>query len=116
MEDVMILTKLLLGFCFIFTFSLSYAADSLKHFHPKGKPPSEHTLKKYNEQKKQLPFSDKKDFEEQKKGFIAAPDFKKIKNAAGQVIWDMARYNFLLNDDLDISLTVESNSSSIESG
>ena len=41
------------------------------HFHPKGKPPSEHTLKVLRKARETLPFGDKKDFEEQKKGFIA---------------------------------------------
>ena len=44
-----------------------------KHFHPKGKLPSEHTLKVLKQAKDTLPFSDTRDFEEQKKGFIAAP-------------------------------------------
>jgi alkyl sulfatase BDS1-like metallo-beta-lactamase superfamily hydrolase len=44
-----------------------------KHFHPKGKPPSEHTIKILDAARATMPFSDKKDFEEQQRGFIAAP-------------------------------------------
>ena len=41
------------------------------HFHPKGKPPSKHTLEVLRKARKTLPFGDKRDFKEQKKGFIA---------------------------------------------
>jgi alkyl sulfatase BDS1-like metallo-beta-lactamase superfamily hydrolase len=74
----------------------SASADQ-KHFHPKGKPPSEHTIKKLNEARTSLPFSDTRDFEEQKKGFIAAPDYRKIPADAGHVAWDMERYQFILD-------------------
>jgi alkyl sulfatase BDS1-like metallo-beta-lactamase superfamily hydrolase len=43
-----------------------------------------------------LPFDDKRDFEEQKKGFIAAPDYKQIMADAGHVAWDMGSYEWLL--------------------
>lgn len=59
-----------------------------KHFHPKGKLPSEFTIKLQNGLRKSLPFEDKRDFEEAKKGFMAAPDYKQI----------MASYEFLLTD------------------
>ncbi len=53
------------------------------HFHPKGKPPSEHTLKVLEKERATLPFSDERDFEEAKKGFIAKPDSLVIKGEAG---------------------------------
>ncbi|MEK6235729.1 MAG: MBL fold metallo-hydrolase, partial [Planctomycetales bacterium] len=43
-----------------------------------------------------LPFADKQDFEEQQKGFIAAPKSKIIKAQAGHNAWDKERYDFLL--------------------
>jgi hypothetical protein len=58
------------------------------HFDPKGKGPSKHTLAIWENWKKTLPFDDKRDFEEAQKGFIAAPNFKQIKNDEGRVIWD----------------------------
>ncbi len=70
------------------------AAD-VKHFHPKGKPPSEHTIKVLEQARTTLPFADKRDFEEQSKGFIAAPESMKIMADAGHVAWDMERYQFL---------------------
>ena len=45
--------------------------DPSVHFHPKGKPPSEHTLKVLNEARESMPFEDTRDFDEAKKGFIA---------------------------------------------
>ena len=48
------------------------------HFHPKGKEPSEYTKRILREARSDLPFSDKRDFEEYAKGFIAAPDSKII--------------------------------------
>ncbi|MFO0846064.1 MAG: alkyl sulfatase dimerization domain-containing protein [Gemmataceae bacterium] len=45
--------------------------------------------------KAKLPFADKKDFEEQKKGFIAPMKELKIKADAGHIAWDMERFQFL---------------------
>lgn len=58
------------------------------------KPASSHTVAFQNNQKGLLAFSDTRDFEEQKRGFIAAPDDNKIV-VDGKVIWDMARFDFL---------------------
>ena len=68
------------------------------HFDPKGKGPSKHTLAIWENWKKTLPFEDKRDFEEAQNGFIAAPIFRQIKNAAGDVVWDIGRYDFLLHN------------------
>jgi alkyl sulfatase BDS1-like metallo-beta-lactamase superfamily hydrolase len=65
------------------------------HFHPKGKPASEHTLKMFEEARQTLPFSDRQDFEEWERGFIARREDLKIMADAGNVAWDMARYQFL---------------------
>jgi alkyl sulfatase BDS1-like metallo-beta-lactamase superfamily hydrolase len=75
------------------------ASAQQEHFHPKGKPPSAHTLKVLKQARATLPFSDKQDFEEMNKGFIAAPKSKKIMADAGHVAWDLERYLFLLEDD-----------------
>ena len=66
------------------------------HFDPKGKLPSRHTIDSLQQQRKSLPFADKRDFEEQKKGFIAAPEYKQIMAEAGNVAWDMGSYEWLL--------------------
>jgi alkyl sulfatase BDS1-like metallo-beta-lactamase superfamily hydrolase len=65
------------------------------HFHPKGKPPSEHTLRVFEEARQTLPFSDRQDFEEWERGYIAGREELKIMADAGNVAWDMERYQFL---------------------
>jgi alkyl sulfatase BDS1-like metallo-beta-lactamase superfamily hydrolase len=70
------------------------------HFHPKGKAPSEYTLKVLQEAKATLPFSDTRDFDELQKGFIAPMPDLKIMADAGHVAWDMERFQFL-NEDRD---------------
>lgn len=73
-------------------------ATTGKHFHEKGKLPSKFTLAIRDEQLKTLPFSDKRDFDEAKKGFIAAPKYKQIMAEAGNVAWDMGSYDWLLQE------------------
>jgi alkyl sulfatase BDS1-like metallo-beta-lactamase superfamily hydrolase len=65
------------------------------HYHPKGKAPSEHTIKILEAAKAELPFSDKRDFEEADRGFIAAPDYKKIMADAGNVAWSFEDFDFI---------------------
>ena len=65
------------------------------HFHPKGKAPSKFTLEVLEAAKATLPLADKRDFEEQKKGFIAPMKDLKIMADAGHVAWDMERFQFL---------------------
>jgi len=74
------------------------AADPTKHFDPKGKPPSKFTIELQDGLRKTLPFEDKRDFEEAKRGFIAAPAYKQIMAEPGNVAWDMGSYEFLLTD------------------
>ncbi len=69
--------------------------DPNEHFHPKGKPPSEHTLKILNEARESMPFEDTRDFEEANKGFLAPLDSMIIEADAGHVAWDIERYEFL---------------------
>ena len=65
------------------------------HFHPKGKAPSRFTRDVLKQAKATLPFADKRDFEEQKKGFIAPMKDLKIMADGGHVAWDMERFRFL---------------------
>jgi alkyl sulfatase BDS1-like metallo-beta-lactamase superfamily hydrolase len=67
------------------------------HFDSKGKAPSPFTVELQNNLRKTLPFADKRDLEEAKKGFIAAPPYKKIMADAGNVAWNMGSYTFLLD-------------------
>ena len=68
------------------------------HFDAQGKPPSTFTLELRKGVTATLPFADKRDFEEAKRGFIAAPPYQQIKADAGHVAWDMASYQWLLQD------------------
>jgi alkyl sulfatase BDS1-like metallo-beta-lactamase superfamily hydrolase len=67
-----------------------------KHFDSRGKAPSIFTVDLQNGLRKTLPFEDKRDFEESKRGFMAAPTYKTIMADAGNVAWDMGSYDFLL--------------------
>ena len=71
-------------------------ASVAMHFDPLGKPPSKFTLELRNGQQAQLPFADKRDFDEATRGFIAEPPYTKIMADAGHVAWDMASYGWLL--------------------
>lgn len=68
------------------------------HFHPKGKPPSASTSELQRDVRATLPFADQREFEEAARGFIAAPPYRRIMADAGNVAWDMASYDFLLQD------------------
>jgi alkyl sulfatase BDS1-like metallo-beta-lactamase superfamily hydrolase len=83
----------------IFAFALVVSAGSTfaqDHFNAKGSPPSNFTSQLQNELRSSLPFDDQRDFEESGRGFIAAPDSRQILADNGRVVWDMTRYDFLL--------------------
>ncbi|WP_153145068.1 alkyl/aryl-sulfatase [Dechloromonas sp. H13] len=67
-----------------------------KHFDPKGTLPSKFTMELRKGVSATLPFEDKRDFDEAKKGFIAEPPYKQIMADAGHVAWDMGSYQWLL--------------------
>jgi alkyl sulfatase BDS1-like metallo-beta-lactamase superfamily hydrolase len=69
------------------------------HFHPKGKAPSRYTLDVLKQASSGLPFADRRDFEEQKRGLIAPMTDLKIMADAGHVAWDMERFQFLDKQD-----------------
>jgi alkyl sulfatase BDS1-like metallo-beta-lactamase superfamily hydrolase len=79
--------------------ALAQQAAPAGHFDPKGKAPSKFTLDVLERSRATLPFGDKRDFDEQKKGFIAPMKDLKIRANAGHVAWDMERYQFLLQKD-----------------
>ena len=68
----------------------------VKHFDPKGNQPSTFTIELRKGITATLPFDDKRDFDEAKKGFIAEPPYQQIMADAGNVAWDMASYQWLL--------------------
>ncbi len=74
----------------------SCLAFSQEHFNPAGAGPSEHTRALQAALRDSLPFEDERDFEESRRGLIAEPASRRIFGAAGNVVWDMSRYDFLL--------------------
>lgn len=71
-------------------------AEENQHFHPKGKLPSKQTIAAQKAQQALLPFADRREFEEVNRGFIAAPNYRKIMAESGRVSWDMGSYDWLL--------------------
>jgi len=72
------------------------------HYHPMGKQPSASTKQFQASQRAALAFEDQRDFEEHTRGLVARPEFTQIMADAGNVAWDMGRYEFLLDgEDFD---------------
>ena len=78
--------------------SVTSPPAQMAHFDALGKPPSTFTLELRKGLVATLPFADKRDFDEAKRGFIAEPPYRQIKADAGHVAWDMASYQWLLQD------------------
>lgn len=88
--------------CLCLTVAVGFTAHAQDHFNSKGNPPSEYTVARQNALRASLPFEDTRDFEESRRGFIAEPASRQIIGATGNIVWDMNRYDFLLQEqDLD---------------
>lgn len=57
-----------------------------------SKPATKYTIKANKAVLKSLPFKDKQDFKDSKRGFIAKPKVVTIKDAKGNVVWDLEQY------------------------
>ena len=95
------LNSLLLAIATVLFFSDVSATAELQHFHPKGKMPSQFTIDLQKALRQSLPFDDKQDIEEARRGFIAAPPYRQIKAEAGHVAWDIGKYDFLMEEGQD---------------
>ena len=73
-------------------------AQDTEHFDPKGKPPSEHTIKIMQDLRNSLPFADERDIEEAARGLISKPEVLQIEAEKGGLAWDIEPYRFLLGD------------------
>ncbi|QYK12127.1 MBL fold metallo-hydrolase [Shewanella rhizosphaerae] len=71
-----------------------------------AKPATPHTQKANAAVLKELPFQDKQDFENAKRGFMAKPDVVTIKDAKGNVVWDLEQYKTYIADDKSAPDTV----------
>ncbi len=69
------------------------------HFNPRGNAASGATVALQEALRKSLPFDDERDFQEARRGFIAEPASRQILGANGNVVWDLTRYDFLLNGE-----------------
>jgi alkyl sulfatase BDS1-like metallo-beta-lactamase superfamily hydrolase len=67
------------------------------HFHPLGRPASSYTVAAHETAHAALPFDDERDFEEARRGFLAAPSERRIVADDGRAVWDIGAYDFLLD-------------------
>lgn len=77
----------------------AFSAHAQNHFNPKGNQASEFTAARQQALRDTLPFEDQRDFEESRRGLIAEPDYRQIFGSNGNIVWDMTRYDFLLNGE-----------------
>ena len=63
-----------------------------------AKPATAHTKKENAAVLKALPFSDREDFENAQRGFVAKPDTVTIKDVQGNVVWDLEQYKTFISD------------------
>ncbi|MPY23231.1 MBL fold metallo-hydrolase [Shewanella psychropiezotolerans] len=71
-----------------------------------SKPASQYTKVANAAVLKALPFSDRQDFEDAQRGFIAKPDTVTIKDSQGNVVWDLEQYKTYISIDKDAPDTV----------
>ena len=90
------IVRLLLLSLSLSTCSVAFAQPAIPHFDGKGSLPSSYTQAVQTELRQNLPFEDERDFDESRRGFIVAPNYRQILGANQNVVWDMARYDFLL--------------------
>ena len=69
------------------------------HFNAKGNEASRATAALQASLRESLPFEDESDFADASRGLIAVPDSKTILGAQDNVVWDLTRYDFLLNGE-----------------
>ncbi|MDA1369317.1 MAG: MBL fold metallo-hydrolase [Proteobacteria bacterium] len=88
-----------LGHTFIASILLALAtsAAAQEHFNARGSGPSSFTSAQQETLRSTLPFEDERDFAESRRGFLAEPDYRQIIGPAGNIIWDLTRYDFLLD-------------------
>ncbi|WP_373973830.1 MBL fold metallo-hydrolase [Chitinibacter sp. SCUT-21] len=86
------LNKLTVGLVMAGLVLQSYAATA-------PKPATEFTKQANQKVLEELPFNDKQDFADAKKGFIAKPDTLTIKDAKGNVVWDLEAYKKYITSD-----------------
>ena len=86
--------------------SLAVSFDTVAVAATQPKPATDHTKQANNAVLEALPFSDKQDFENAKRGFIAKPDVVTIKDAKGNVVWDLEQYKTYISEEKSAPDTV----------
>ena len=71
--------------------------NSHTHFHELGQQPSAHTVAAHGAARASLPFDDERDFDEARRGLLAAPGERRITADDGKVVWDIGSFDFLLD-------------------
>ena len=97
--------------CLSLFFNFYILGESLiaqAHFDEQGNISSSVTAEIQSKLRDSLAFSDLRDQAEAERGFLAHPEFKQIRDSTGRVVWDLEKYDFLLNgesfDSIDPSL------------
>ncbi|MGS0680523.1 alkyl/aryl-sulfatase [Shewanella sp. 125m-7] len=88
----------------LIAFSLALPHSSIAA--TQSKPATEFTKTENAAVLEALPFSDKQDFKNAQRGFIAKPDTVTIKDAQGNVVWDLEQYKSYISIDKDAPDTV----------
>ncbi len=77
--------------------AMGFATGALAQSQPK--PATEATKAANRAVQQYLNFNDRSDFEDATRGFVAKPDTLTIKNAKGDVVWDLEQYKTYIGDD-----------------
>ena len=88
--------------CLSLFFNFYILGESLiaqAHFDEQGKISSSATAEIQSKLRDSLAFSDLRDQAEAERGFLAHPEFKQIRDSTGRVVWDLEKYDFLLNGE-----------------
>ena len=88
--------------CLSLFFNFYILGESLiaqAHFDEQGNISSSATAEIQSKLRDSLAFSDLRDQAEAERGFLAHPEFKQIRDSTGRVVWDLEKYDFLLNGE-----------------
>lgn len=88
--------------CLSLFFNFYILGESLiaqAHFDEQGNISSSVTAEIQSKLRDSLAFSDLRDQAEAERGFLAHPEFKQIRDSTGRVVWDLEKYDFLLNGE-----------------
>ena len=91
--------KLVLSLSAVLALGIALPVSAQQAKPVEGKPATAATKAANAAVLKDLPFNDKADFADAHRGFIAAPATLTIKNAQGNVVWDLESYKKYISED-----------------